>query len=113
VSTGVAAQSTDNKDSSPLPAASDTPQASLKTPAPSPGAPEDEPPKKKQVNTSRCWTCNTKIGLTGFQCKCEYYFCAKHRYSDMHVCTFDYKAQGKQLLTKANPTVVPAKISGM
>ena len=32
---------------------------------------DDEPPKKVQVNTSRCWTCNRKIGLTGFQCKCE------------------------------------------
>jgi len=76
-------------------------------------ADEDEPPKKVQVNTSRCWTCNRKIGLTGFQCKCDYFFCAEHRYSDRHECTFDYKTKGKQLLTKANPTIAPAKLDSM
>ena len=25
----------------------------------------DEPPRKVQANTSRCWTCNRKIGLLG------------------------------------------------
>jgi len=74
---------------------------------------EEEPPKKVQANTSRCWTCNRKIGLLGFQCKCEYYFCSEHRYSDRHECAFDYKAQGKQLLTKANPTIAPAKMDSM
>ena len=74
---------------------------------------EDEPPRKVQANTSRCWTCNRKIGLLGFQCKCEYYFCSEHRYSDKHECAFDYKAQGKQQLTKANPTIAPAKLEGM
>jgi len=70
----------------------------------------DEPPKKKQVNTSRCWSCNKKIGLTGFQCKCEYFFCGEHRYSDKHECEFDFKARAKDLLTKANPTIAPAKL---
>ena len=75
--------------------------------------PSDEPPKKKQVNTNRCWTCNKKIGLLGFQCKCDYYFCAEHRYSDKHECAFDFKALGKQQLTKANPTIAPAKLESM
>uniref|UniRef100_A0A7S2NCK7 AN1-type domain-containing protein n=1 Tax=Haptolina brevifila TaxID=156173 RepID=A0A7S2NCK7_9EUKA len=74
---------------------------------------EAPPPRKVQVKTSRCWTCNRKIGLTGFQCKCEYFFCAEHRYSDRHGCDFDYKAQGKQLLTKANPTIAPSKMESM
>jgi len=73
----------------------------------------EEPPKKVQANTSRCWTCNRKIGLLGFQCKCDYYFCSEHRYSDRHQCAFDYKAQGKQLLSKANPTIAPAKMESM
>ena len=73
----------------------------------------EEPPKKVQANTSRCWTCNRKIGLLGFQCKCDYYFCSEHRYSDRHECAFDYKAQGKQLLTKANPTIAPSKMESM
>ena len=74
---------------------------------------DDEPPRKKQVNTSRCWTCNRKIGLTGFQCKCDYYFCAEHRYSDKHECAFDFKALGKQQLKKANPTIQFAKLEAM
>ena len=41
------------------------------------------------------------IGLTGFQCKCEFFFCAEHRYSDRHECAFDFKAVGKQQLAKA------------
>ena len=74
---------------------------------------EDEPPKKVQVNTSRCWTCNRKIGLTGFQCKCEFFFCAEHRYSDRHECVFDFKAVGKQQLTKANPMIAPSKLDAI
>merc|ERR1719247_2625400 len=73
----------------------------------------EEPPKKVQANTSRCWTCNRKIGLLGFQCKCEFYFCSEHRYSDKHACDFDFKAQGKQLLTKANPTIAPKKVDAI
>ena len=73
-------------------------------------ADEEQPPKKVQANTSRCWTCNRKIGLTGFQCKCEFWFCAEHRYTDKHECAFDYKAQGKDLLTRANPVIAPKKL---
>ncbi|KAL3893488.1 MAG: hypothetical protein SGPRY_014197 [Prymnesium sp.] len=74
---------------------------------------DEEPPKKKQINTNRCWTCNKKIGLLGFQCKCEYYFCSEHRYSDKHECAFDFKALNKQQLTRANPTIAPAKLQSM
>ena len=71
---------------------------------------EEEPPKKVQTNTSRCWTCNRKIGLLGFQCKCEYFFCAEHRYSDKHQCSFDFKAMGKKQLTELNPVIAPSKL---
>ena len=74
---------------------------------------EVEAPKKVQVNTSRCWSCNRKIGLTGFQCKCEFFFCAEHRYSDRHECVFDFKAVGKQQLTKANPMIAPSKLDAI
>ena len=66
--------------------------------------------KKIQKNTNRCMSCNKKIGLLGFQCKCEYYFCSEHRYSDRHECAFDYKSHGKELLIKANPNIVAKKI---
>lgn len=76
-------------------------------------ADEEEPPKKVQVNTSRCWTCNRKIGLLGFQCKCEYFFCSEHRYSDKHECAFDYKSVGRKQLEKQNPTIAPSKIESI
>ena len=72
-----------------------------------------EKPQNKQVNTSRCMSCNRKIGLTGFQCKCKNYFCTEHRYSDRHDCTFDYKQFGKELLSKTNPSVIPSKIDSI
>ena len=55
--------------------------------------------------------CNRKIGLTSFQCKCKYYFCIEHRYSDRHDCTFDYKQFNKELLQNSNPTVISSKIN--
>ena len=39
----------------------------------------DEKRRPVQMNTGRCFTCRKKIGLTGFQCRCEYFFCAQHR----------------------------------
>ena len=78
----------------------------------SPPMPPPEPPKK-QVNTSRCFACNKKIGLLGFKCKCEFVFCATHRAEDKHSCAFDYKAQGKELLTRLNPVITPKKLEGM
>jgi AN1-type zinc finger protein 5/6 len=72
---------------------------------------EGQPPRKVQKNTSRCFSCRKKIGLTGFQCRCEYFFCSEHRYSDKHHCDYDYKALGQELLQKANPVVVASKIS--
>lgn len=65
---------------------------------------------KIQVNTSRCMSCNKKIGLVGFKCKCEYYFCAEHSYSARHDCKFDYKQFGKELLQKSNPIIISSKL---
>jgi len=71
-------------------------------PAPAPGA--------AQVNKGRCWTCQKKVGLTGFECRCAFVFCGKHRYSDQHNCDFDYKAEQKKLLAAANPVVKGDKV---
>ncbi|KAL7167650.1 hypothetical protein ACSBR2_038167 [Camellia fascicularis] len=45
--------------------------------------------KRREVN--RCSGCKRKVGLTGFRCRCGDLFCSKHRYSDHHDCSFDYK----------------------
>lgn len=63
---------------------------------------------KKKKN--RCVSCRKKVGLTGFQCRCGGLFCAVHRYSDKHECTFDYREMGAQEIRRNNPVVVGEKI---
>lgn len=72
--------------------------------------PSSPPPRKVQKNTSRCFKCRKKIGLTGFKCHCGYFFCGEHRYSDKHECDYDYQASAREQLSKANPVVVASKL---
>ncbi|KAL5725545.1 hypothetical protein ACHQM5_008680 [Ranunculus cassubicifolius] len=62
---------------------------------------------------NRCLSCNKKVGLTGFDCKCGSTFCSTHRYPEKHECTFDFKAKGRELLAKANPVVKADKLEKM
>ena len=64
-----------------------------------------------QPKPNRCGCCNKKIGLSGFKCRCGGVFCALHRYNDKHECTFDYKAAGREVITKANPLIKADKIN--
>lgn len=64
---------------------------------------DEEQEAKKQKNISRCYQCEKKIGLTGFQCHCGYYFCAAHRHAEDHACAFDHKAHGRQILEAQSP----------
>ncbi|KAL8090176.1 zinc finger A20 and AN1 domain-containing stress-associated protein 5-like [Apium graveolens] len=63
---------------------------------------------KREVN--RCSGCRRKVGLTGFQCRCGKLLCSEHRYSDRHECSYDYKAAGREAITRENPVVKAAKI---
>ncbi|XP_047319459.1 zinc finger A20 and AN1 domain-containing stress-associated protein 5-like [Impatiens glandulifera] len=63
---------------------------------------------KREVN--RCSGCRRKVGLTGFRCRCGELFCSEHRYSDRHDCGYDYKAAGRDLISRENPVVKAAKI---
>jgi len=67
----------------------------------------DKDSKKKK---NRCAVCRKKVGLTGFECRCAGLFCAVHRYSDKHDCTFDYREHGAQEIRRNNPVVVGEKI---
>eukprot|EP00056_Hartaetosiga_gracilis_P022226 m.28925 g.28925 ORF g.28925 m.28925 type:complete len:170 (+) comp9521_c0_seq1:263-772(+) len=69
-----------------------------------------EKKKRKKKKKNRCFTCNTKLGMMGFECKCERLFCSKHRFADQHECTFDFKSFDRKKLEKANPTVAPDKL---
>ncbi|PWA73884.1 Zinc finger, A20-type [Artemisia annua] len=59
---------------------------------------------------SRCTGCRKRVGLTGFRCRCGDLFCAEHRYSDRHDCTYDYKTAGREMIARENPVVKAAKI---
>jgi len=72
--------------------------------------PPDDKGKSPIKAKKRCFSCNKKVGLTGFKCRCENLFCGLHRYSDQHDCTFDYKTEGRAKLEKDNPQVVGSKI---
>uniref|UniRef100_A0AAG5CPU8 AN1-type domain-containing protein n=1 Tax=Anopheles atroparvus TaxID=41427 RepID=A0AAG5CPU8_ANOAO len=68
----------------------------------------DKDDSKKKKN--RCATCRKKVGLTGFECRCGGLFCAIHRYSDKHECSFDYRELGAAEIRRNNPVVVGEKI---
>lgn len=66
-------------------------------------AAENERPK--QEDKTKCWLCGKKVGLTGFECKCNYIFCSKHRHAEDHDCDFDHKGRGREILAKNNPNI--------
>ena len=77
-----------------------------------------QPPKEaagegdqpEQKNRSRCFSCNKKVGLLGFECRCGYVYCSNHRHAMDHACTFDYATFDREKLAKANPVVAPSKL---
>jgi hypothetical protein len=72
----------------------------------------------------RCSECNNKVGIIGFPCKCldtdnnPKMFCSSCRihktnandFVGGHICTFDYKAFGREQFEKNNPKIQTIKI---
>ncbi|KDP22380.1 hypothetical protein JCGZ_26211 [Jatropha curcas] len=54
---------------------------------------------------NRCESCNKKVGLTGFACRCGKVLCGSHRYPKEHSCTFDFKKADRDRLIKQNPLI--------
>lgn len=52
---------------------------------------------------NRCDSCNKRVGLTGFWCRCGNVFCGKHRHPEEHECGVDFKAIGREALLQQNP----------
>lgn len=69
-----------------------------------------KPEPNPVVGPTRCNACKKRLGLTGFNCRCGSMFCAAHRYSDKHGCSFDYKMAGRDAIAKANPVVKGEKL---
>jgi len=58
------------------------------------------------MEKQRCYKCNKKIkSLVLLKCKCEQYFCKKHKNFDEHNCDFDYKLENQEKLKKFNQIV--------
>ncbi|XVF56664.1 hypothetical protein PTKIN_Ptkin06aG0138500 [Pterospermum kingtungense] len=58
---------------------------------------------------NRCQSCNKKVGLLGFSCRCGNVFCGAHRYPK-HACNFDFKTADRLNLAKQNPLLKGDKL---
>lgn len=54
--------------------------------------------------------CKVKLMLADFACRCKSFYCSQHRFAEAHKCSFDYRASGKDILTKQMPTVIASKL---
>jgi AN1-type zinc finger and ubiquitin domain-containing protein 1 len=67
--------------------------------------------KKQSTVRSRCSECRKRLNITNvYTCRCDKLFCATHRYSELHNCTFDYKTDGRKILEQTNPLVTAQKL---
>ena len=70
-------------------------------------------PKRRKSAKKRCCQgdCRKKLNITNsFSCRCNQVFCALHRHPESHVCSYDYKTEGRKLLEAANPLVTIPKL---
>lgn len=59
----------------------------------------------------RCFKCNKKIKVIGYDCKCDNIFCTKCRLPEDHSCIFDFKSEGKKRLGDSLVKVIAEKIT--
>ena len=63
-----------------------------------------------QIDRKLCWDCGRKTSMAGYDCRCGYSFCRKHRIPETHSCGFNYVKEGKDFLTRDNPLVKRDKV---
>uniref|UniRef100_A0A2I3HRI6 AN1-type zinc finger protein 6 n=1 Tax=Nomascus leucogenys TaxID=61853 RepID=A0A2I3HRI6_NOMLE len=85
-------------------------QASVSDTAQRPSEEQSKSLEKPKQKKNRCFMCRKKVGLTGFECRCGNVYCGVHRYSDVHNCSYNYKADAAEKIRKENPVVVGEKI---
>ncbi|XP_023365858.1 AN1-type zinc finger protein 6 [Otolemur garnettii] len=85
-------------------------QASVSDTAQQPSEEQSKSLEKPKQKKNRCFMCRKKVGLTGFECRCGNVYCGVHRYSDVHNCSYNYKADAAEKIRKENPVVVGEKI---
>lgn len=42
--------------------------------------------------------------------RCGQQLCATHRYAEMHICTHDYKTEGRKIIEQSNPLITASKL---
>ena len=62
-------------------------------------------PKRCQMDQ-----CKAKLLLTDSICKCQSFYCMKHRHAETHKCTFDFKKSGATDLGKRLVAVTGTKL---
>ena len=79
----------------------------------------------KKNKKKRCFNCNKKIGLIEYTCRCSdndknKIFCSNCRHPKInenddkgHLCTFDFKSYGRELLEKNNPQIIADKMTAL
>lgn len=59
----------------------------------------------------KCFKCSKLLGPVNFKCKCEHFFCTRHRYPEDHLCSFDHRSAGIRKLSEENPLVEAPKFN--
>jgi hypothetical protein len=58
----------------------------------------------------RCSLCNRKVGINGFECRCQKIFCTEHRFQYVHNCEVDPKSISQEKIAKENKVVITDKM---
>ncbi len=67
--------------------------------------------QKSKPKRCECEGCKAKLLITSFACKCEKYYCDKHRHPEIHSCPYDYRKEHTRILnTFMSSPVISAKV---
>lgn len=72
---------------------------------------KEEKKEEPVIDSSKCKTCTRKLGMHGFKCRCDAYFCKLHRLPEEHECDFDFKSLEREKLKAANPVVAASRVA--
>lgn len=75
-------------------------------------SPEKSTPDPIKTKPKLCQhtSCNKKLMLSDFACRCANYYCGAHRHAESHACVYDFKKQGATLLEKQLVKAVASKL---
>jgi AN1-type zinc finger and ubiquitin domain-containing protein 1 len=73
---------------------------------------EADAEQKAAKEQKRCVAadCKKKLAFSDFPCRCGPRFCVAHRAAEDHKCTYDWKNEGKKVLTTTLAGCVNGKV---